>query len=90
MILSGGSSAGIRDAACRIIGDMGELLLHGIAIKPGKPTIMGKAGNKPLMTYMLSIDEAEQQTGIDFFPALPDEIENAVEADYNFSDWTIK
>ena len=49
-----------------------------------------QAGSKPLMTYMLSIDEAEQQTGIDFFPALPDEIENAVEADYNFSDWTIK
>ncbi|MBO7727245.1 MAG: molybdopterin molybdenumtransferase MoeA, partial [Oscillospiraceae bacterium] len=25
------------------------LLLHGIAIKPGKPTILGKAGNKPLV-----------------------------------------
>ena len=49
VILSGGSSAGIKDAACRIIGDMGELLLHGIAIKPGKPTILGKAGNKPLI-----------------------------------------
>lgn len=49
-----------------------------------------QAGNKPLMTYMTSIDEAERQTGIDFFPALPDEIENTIEADYNFSDWTIK
>ena len=28
---------------------MGELLLHGIAIKPGKPTILGKAGCKPLV-----------------------------------------
>ena len=49
VILSGGSSVGIKDAACRIIESMGELLLHGIAIKPGKPTIMGKTGNKPLI-----------------------------------------
>ncbi len=49
VILSGGSSAGVKDAACRIIGELGELLLHGIAIKPGKPTILGKAGNKPLI-----------------------------------------
>ena len=49
VILSGGSSVGVKDAACRIIEGMGELLLHGIAIKPGKPTILGKAGNKPLI-----------------------------------------
>ena len=49
MILSGGSSVGVKDAACRIIESMGELLLHGIAIKPGKPTILGKTGNKPLI-----------------------------------------
>ncbi len=49
VILSGGSSAGVKDAACRIIGDLGELLLHGIAVKPGKPTILGRAGNKPLI-----------------------------------------
>ena len=49
VILSGGSSAGVKDAACRIIGELGELLFHGIAIKPGKPTILGKAGNKPLI-----------------------------------------
>lgn len=49
VILSGGSSAGVKDAACRIIGELGELLFHGIAIKPGKPTILGKIGNKPLI-----------------------------------------
>ena len=49
VILSGGSSVGVKDAACRIIEEMGELLLHGIAVKPGKPTILGKAGNKPLI-----------------------------------------
>ena len=49
VILSGGSSAGVKDAACRIIESLGKLLLHGIAIKPGKPTIIGRAGNKPLI-----------------------------------------
>lgn len=49
VLLSGGSSVGVKDASCRIIESMGTLLLHGIAIKPGKPTILGKAGNKPLV-----------------------------------------
>ena len=49
VLLSGGSSVGVKDAACRIIESMGSLLLHGIAIKPGKPTILGKTGKKPLV-----------------------------------------
>ena len=49
VLLSGGSSVGVKDAACRIIESMGELLLHGIAIKPGKPTILGKTGVTPLV-----------------------------------------
>ena len=49
VLLSGGSSVGVKDAACRIIESMGSLLLHGIAIKPGKPTILGKSGAKPLV-----------------------------------------
>ena len=49
VLMSGGSSVGVKDAACRIIESMGVLLLHGIAIKPGKPTIIGKAGMKPLV-----------------------------------------
>ena len=49
VLLSGGSSVGVKDAACRIIESMGSLLLHGIAIKPGKPTILGKTGYKPLV-----------------------------------------
>ena len=49
VLLSGGSSVGVKDAACRIIQSMGSLLLHGIAIKPGKPTILGKTGQKPLV-----------------------------------------
>lgn len=49
VILSGGSSVGVKDATCRIIEEMGELLLHGIAVKPGKPTILGRAGSIPMI-----------------------------------------
>lgn len=49
VLLSGGSSVGVKDASSRIIESMGVLLLHGIAMKPGKPTILGKTGNKPLV-----------------------------------------
>ena len=48
LIISGGSSVGQKDGAEKVISAMGELLFHGIAVKPGKPTIMGKAGGKPV------------------------------------------
>lgn len=33
------------------------------------------------------VDDVERITGLDFFPSLPDEIENAVEAKANIEDW---
>ena len=48
ILLSGGSSAGEKDYAVRVISEKGEVLFHGIAIKPGKPTILGKASGKPI------------------------------------------
>ncbi|MBQ7191327.1 MAG: DNA/RNA non-specific endonuclease [Paludibacteraceae bacterium] len=52
-------------------------------VMPNKP------GNQPLMTYMLSVDEVETITDIDFFFQLPDSIQQTVEADFNPADWTI-
>ena len=40
-----------------------------------------EAGQRPLNEYLVSIDYLEQTTGIDFFPALPDELENLLEAE---------
>ena len=37
--------------------------------------------------YLMSIDALEQETGIDFFHNLPENIENTVEATYNVNDW---
>ena len=45
VLISGGSSAGIRDMTADIISSLGEVYFHGIAIKPGKPTILGKIQN---------------------------------------------
>ncbi|HHW01128.1 MAG TPA: molybdopterin molybdenumtransferase MoeA [Clostridiaceae bacterium] len=50
-LISGGSSVGARDETCKVIDSFGEpgVLVHGIAAKPGKPTIIGKVGNKALI-----------------------------------------
>ena len=48
VLISGGSSVGVKDNTYKVIDKQGEVLLHGIAMKPGKPTIVGKAGGKPV------------------------------------------
>jgi molybdopterin molybdotransferase len=51
ILVSGGSSAGIMDLTREVfISAAGaEILTHGIAVKPGKPTIIAKAGSKALI-----------------------------------------
>lgn len=46
VLISGGSSAGVKDMTVSVIAEKGEVLAHGLAMKPGKPTIIGKCGNK--------------------------------------------
>ena len=48
VIVSGGSSAGARDMTVKIIDELGEVFFHGIAMKPGKPTIFGTVNGKPV------------------------------------------
>ncbi|NJE60226.1 gephyrin-like molybdotransferase Glp [Thermococcus sp. 21S7] len=48
VILSGGASGGIRDLTSSIIEELGEVKIHGIAIQPGKPTIIGLINGKPV------------------------------------------
>ncbi|BDD07665.1 hypothetical protein FUAX_00970 [Fulvitalea axinellae] len=43
---------------------------------------------KPRSSYVVSIDKLEALTGIDFFPALPDAVENRMEAQSTMSGWT--
>ena len=49
VILNAGSSAGREDFSARVIRELGEVLYHGIAMKPGKPAILGCRGSKPIL-----------------------------------------
>jgi molybdopterin biosynthesis enzyme len=42
LVFSGGSSVGERDLILDVIAAKGEVLFHGIAVKPGKPTAFGR------------------------------------------------
>ena len=44
--------------------------------------------DKPLYDFVVSVDEVEALTGIDFFPELEDAIENKLEASSSFKDWS--
>ena len=46
VVCSGGTSAGVGDVLRNVLEDIGEVILHGISVKPGKPTIIGKVGKK--------------------------------------------
>jgi molybdopterin molybdotransferase len=54
ILISGGSSVGVQDLTLTAIQDLpdSDILVHGVALRPGKPTILaalGKANPKPLM-----------------------------------------
>ena len=49
--------------------------------------IRNNEGKKKRDQYINTVDEVERITGIDFFPSLPDKIENEVEANANINDW---
>lgn len=45
------------------------------------------SGNRPKDSYVNTVDEVERITGIDFFPSLPDDVENKVEATADIANW---
>ena len=49
VILNAGSSAGREDFSAQVIRQLGQVLYHGIAIKPGKPAILGCRGKKAIL-----------------------------------------
>ncbi|MFQ6060477.1 MAG: gephyrin-like molybdotransferase Glp [Thermoplasmata archaeon] len=49
VIFSGGSSVGERDILVDVLAQRGEVLFHGVQMKPGKPTLCGKVGGKLVM-----------------------------------------
>lgn len=43
--------------------------------------------SQQLSFFAMSVDDLEDVTGFDFFPLIPDDVENQVEGNYNYSDW---
>ena len=49
ILMIAGSSAGSRDYTSAILSDIGDVLVHGVAMMPGKPTILGAVNGKPVI-----------------------------------------
>lgn len=49
VIINAGSSAGSEDHTANLIDELGEILVHGVAIMPGKPTVLGDIQGKPVV-----------------------------------------
>jgi endonuclease G, mitochondrial len=50
--------------------------------------IPNEKSEKPLQNCVVTVDSLESLTGIDFFPELPDSIENHLESSINLSSWS--
>jgi putative molybdopterin biosynthesis protein len=48
VLVIGGSSAGSEDYAKSVITELGEVMVHGVTIMPGKPVLLGSIRNKPV------------------------------------------
>ena len=78
----GPDSISVPEYFYKVILDYQEPELKGIG------SILPNQGSKSsLKTYAVSIDSVEQRTGIDFFPSLPDDIEDKLEASVDLSLW---
>ena len=49
IMINAGSSAGSKDYTANIIAEIGEVFVHGVAMMPGKPTILGMINHKPVI-----------------------------------------
>ena len=69
-----------------------EAFFKVVLCAKGQPKAFGfiarnNEGKKKRDLYYNSVDEVERITGYDFFPALPDGLENKVEAEANINNW---
>jgi putative molybdopterin biosynthesis protein len=49
VVMNAGSSAGSEDYTAQVVSEVGTLLVHGIAVRPGHPVVLGVAGKKPII-----------------------------------------
>jgi molybdopterin biosynthesis enzyme len=49
LVFSGGSSAGEKDLVVDLVREKGHVVFHGIAVKPGRPTLLGVVEGRPVV-----------------------------------------
>lgn len=49
LVTTAGSSAGTEDFTTDLIADLGEVVIHGVGIRPGKPVVLGVIDEKPVL-----------------------------------------
>jgi len=49
VLINAGSSAGTEDYTCQAVAALGEVLVHGVSMMPGKPTLLGVVEGKPVI-----------------------------------------
>jgi len=49
VVLNAGASAGTRDYSAQVLAEIGKVIVHGVAIKPGKPVILAMVGTTPVI-----------------------------------------
>ena len=69
-----------------------EAFFKVVLCMEGEPKAIGfiyrnEANNKTMSSYVNTVDDVERLTGLDFFSALPDEVEREVEAKADLADW---
>ncbi|MDD5529054.1 MAG: DNA/RNA non-specific endonuclease [bacterium] len=67
----------------KVILDSKEPEIKGIGF-----VLPNQSSTNPLTTYAVTIDSVETLTGIDFFPAIPDTLENTIESSIQISKWS--
>ena len=88
----------LKDGIDGKIGDKNKISIpkyfYKVVLDMEQPDIKGigfilanEFGDKPLKEYAVSIDEVERRTGFDFFPMLPDDLENKLEAEKDVKKW---
>lgn len=65
VIVSGGSSVGIEDLAPTLVAELGELAVHGIAMRPSSPTGLGRIGRR--LVFLLPGNPVSSLCAYDFF-----------------------
>jgi putative molybdopterin biosynthesis protein len=55
VLLNAGSSAGSEDFSSRVVEKLGDLLVHGVAVRPGHPVILGMLGKKPKQIPIIGV-----------------------------------